>query len=232
MRRPWPPPCVPRASDVPPHHDLSQFGIPVLDRVKDALVLNECAGPESDAVAAAAIEPQQRVKLIAEILDEERVSARPRDPEMEIPVGGTERIVNARLKPGDFRLMAADALGERLRCPRRSCSAQPRGRQGPQGPPAPHRSIAASRASPRRHAGPGSGRGYQMALLQPVQGLAQGSAADTVTLGKRRLADLRSERQLALEDCVRQAMEKLLGQRLARLRGITDRRSDEFQNHP
>jgi hypothetical protein len=70
---------------VPPHHDLSQFGVPVLDRVKDPLVLDERAAPESGAVAAAAIKPQQRIELVAEILDEERVSTRPGNPEVECP---------------------------------------------------------------------------------------------------------------------------------------------------
>ena len=76
-------------------------------------MLNEGAGPESDAITAATIEPQQRIELIAEILDEERIVACPRNPEMEIPVGGAECVVNARLKSGDFRLMAADTFGER-----------------------------------------------------------------------------------------------------------------------
>jgi hypothetical protein len=66
-------------------------GIPVLDRVKDALVLGECPAPESNAVAAAAIKPQQRVELIAQILNQKRVSTRPRDPKVEILISGTQR---------------------------------------------------------------------------------------------------------------------------------------------
>ena len=65
-------------------------------------------------------------------------------------------------------------------------------------------------------------------LLQSVQGLAQGAAADTITLGQCRLADFRPERQFALENGIRQAMEELLGQRLARLGGITDRGQMSF----
>jgi hypothetical protein len=100
---------------VPPHHDLSQFGVPVLDRVEDPLVLDERATPESDAVAAATIKPQQRIELIAEILDEEWVSTRPGDPEVEIPVGGAQRVVNARLKAGDLRLMTTGGCASALR---------------------------------------------------------------------------------------------------------------------
>ena len=214
---------------MPPHHDLRQFGITVLDRVKDALVLDERAAPEGHAVAAAAVEPQQRIELIAEILDQERVSARPRNPEVEIPIGGAQRVVNARLKPGDLRLVAADALGERLdilgtHVPRRL----------PGGKALKDLAHAIDRLQhlARRLDDPRAlvrDAGNQMALLQAVQGLAQGAAADTVALGENRLADLRPEGQLTLEDGIRQAMEKLLGQRLARLRGITDRGQTSFR---
>ena len=115
--------------------------------------------PEGDAVAAAAVEPQQRIELIAEILDQERISARPRNPEVEIPIGGAQCVVNARLKSGDLRLMAANALGERRDILRTHV---PRGLPGGKALKdlaARRRSIAASRASPRRPGGPGSGRG-------------------------------------------------------------------------
>ena len=214
---------------MPAHHDLRQFRIPILNRVKNALVLDERAAPKGDAVAAAAVEPQQRIELIAEILDQEQISARPRDPEVEVPIGGAQRVVNARLKPGDLRLVAAHALGERLdilgtHVPRRL----------PGGKALKNLAHAIDRLQhlARRLDDPGPlvrDAGDQVTLLQAVQGLAQGAAADTVALGENRLADLRSERQLTLEDGVRQAMEKLLGQRLACLGGITDRGQTVFR---
>jgi hypothetical protein len=66
-------------------------GIPVVDRVKDALVLGECPAPESNAAAAAAIKPQQRVELITQIRNQKRASTRPRDPKVDILISDTQR---------------------------------------------------------------------------------------------------------------------------------------------
>jgi hypothetical protein len=66
--------------------------IPVLDRIKDAFMLDKRPGLQSNVVAGAAIESQRRVELIAPILSQERVSTRPCDPKVEILISGTQRM--------------------------------------------------------------------------------------------------------------------------------------------
>ena len=106
--------------------------------------------------------------------------ARPRDPEVEIPIGRAKRVVDARLKPGDLRPMAADALAERLDVFRTHV---PRGFAG--GKALKDLAHAVDRLQHLRRRLDDAGSLVrdprdQVPLLEPVQGFAQGTAANTI----------------------------------------------------